>query len=154
RKGCLMRCLLTGFGLLISIASIGVAQPAKPVEDLSRGEAMIENYFRKQAAQISRDCLKEYTTRDEWEKARPELQRQLREMLGLDPLPPRTDLKPRIAGTVDTDKFTIEKLTFQSLPNLHVTANFYLPKPLPKEKLPTILYLCGHGNVVKKIDGQ
>jgi cephalosporin-C deacetylase-like acetyl esterase len=140
--------------LLACFASIGFAKPAKSVEDLSRGEAMIENYFRKQAAQISRDCLKEYTTRDEWEKVRPELQRQLREMLGLDPLPPRTDLKPRITGTVETDKFTIEKVTFQSLPNLHVTANFYLPKPLPKEKLPTILYLCGHGNVVKKIDGQ
>ena len=127
-----------------------LAQPP----DLSRGEAMIENYFRKQAAQISEQCLQEYRTRDEWEKARPELRRQFLEMLGLWPLPARTELKPVVTGRVETAKYTVEKLRFESSPSLYVTANFYLPRPLPKEKLPAILYLCGHGNIVKKIDGK
>jgi dienelactone hydrolase len=123
-------------------------------EDLSRGEAMIENYFRKQAANISQECLKQYRTKEEWEKARPELRRQLLEMLGLDPLPARTDLRPVVSGTIEAGKYTVEKLYFQSLPNLYVTAHMYLPRPLPKEKLPAILYVCGHGNVVKKVDGK
>src|SRR5436190_1819219 len=112
--------------------------------DLSRGEAMIENYFRKQAAQISQTCLKEYRTLADWERDRPELRRQLLEMLGLDPLPPKTDLKPQLHGKVETAHYTVEKLTFQSFPSLYVIAHFYLPKPLPKEKLPVVLYVCGH----------
>ena len=33
-----------------------------------------------------------------------------------------------------------------------MTANLYLPNPLPKEKLPAILYQCGHANM--KRDGN
>jgi dienelactone hydrolase len=138
--------------VLLLVTPMFAAGTEKP--DLSRGEAMIENYFRKQAAKIAGDCLKEYTTIEEWERARPELRRQFLEMLGLDPLPARTELKPRITGVFEAPKYTVEKLTFQSWPNLHITAHFYLPKPLPKEKLPAILYVCGHGNVVKTIDGK
>jgi dienelactone hydrolase len=138
----------------LAVFLLAAPTPAAEEADLSRGEAMIENYFRKQAAQISRDCLKEYTTKVEWERARPELRRQFLEMLGLDPLPARTDLKPRITGIFEAPKYSVEKLTFQSWPDLHVTAHFYLPKPFPKEKLPAVLYVCGHGNVVKTIDGK
>ena len=146
-----MRCSAIALLLLLSTS---LRPPFAAAEDLSRGEAMIENYFRKQAAQIGEKCLKEYRTKEEWENAKPELRRQLFEMLGLDPLPAKTDLKPNIVGKVESANYTVEKLTFQSSPNLHVIAHFYLPKPLPKEKLPVVLYVCGHGNVVKKIDGQ
>ena len=113
---------------------------------------MIEGYFRKQTRQIADDCLKEYKTKEQWEKARPELRRQFLEMVGLWPLPAKTDLKAQITGIVDMPKYTIEKVYFQSWPNLYVTAHVYVPRPAPK-KAPAILYLCGHGNVVKKIDG-
>lgn len=53
-----------------------------------------------------------------------------------------------MTGTVEAEKFTVEKLHFQSRPGLYVTANLYVPKPAPK-KAPAILYVCGHGNVVK-----
>jgi dienelactone hydrolase len=115
---------------------------------LSRGRGTIEEYFRLQAQQIADNCLKEYRTKEEWEKARPELRRQFLEMLGLWPLPPRTDLKPVITGKVEMPKYTIEKLQFQSWPGLYVTANLYVPKPAPR-KAPAILYVCGHGNVVQ-----
>jgi len=135
------------FSFLILSTPVLAAEPAP-------GEAMIENYFRKQAAEIGDSCLKEYRTKAEWENARPELRRQLFDMLGLWPMPAKTDLKPVIHGKVETPKYTVEKLSFQSFPNLHVTSHFYLPKPLPKEKLPVVLYLCGHGNIVKMVDGQ
>src|SRR5262249_40529182 len=43
---------------------------------------------------------------------------------------------------------TVEKLHFQSVPGLYVTANLYLPKKaaLPA---PAVLYLCGHAGTVK-----
>ena len=86
------------------LMSASVHSRVAAAEDLSRGEAMIENYFRKQAAEISESCLKDYRTKEEWEKARPELRRQFLEMLGLWPLPAKTDLKPEITGKVETDQ--------------------------------------------------
>ena len=135
---------------LIMLPTALAADP--PKIDYPRGEKMIEGYFRKQVQAIADDCLKEYKTKEQWEKARPELRRQFLEMVGLWPLPAKTDLKATVTGTVDMPKYTIEKVQFQSWPNLYVTAHVNVPKPAPK-KAPAILYLCGHGNIVKKIDG-
>ncbi|HKA06765.1 MAG TPA: prolyl oligopeptidase family serine peptidase [Gemmataceae bacterium] len=119
-------------------------EPPAPVP----GEKLIQAYFQRQAREIADADLKDYPTRADWEKARPELRRQLLEMLGLWPLPPHTDLKAEITGKIERPTFTVEKLVFQSMPGLYVTANLYVPKPAPT-KAPTILYVCGHGNVVK-----
>jgi hypothetical protein len=70
-------------------------------------------------------------------------------MLGLDPLPEKTDLKPVITGLLEHDEFVVEKLHFQSRPGLYVTGNLYLPKKIEKP-LPTILYVCGHSRVLGK----
>ena len=64
-------------------------------------------------------------------------------MLGLDPMPPRGDLKPVVTGRLEHEDFTVEKLHFQSLPGLYVTGNLYLPKRR-NGKLPAVLYVCGH----------
>jgi dienelactone hydrolase len=132
--------------LLLPLAVWGQA-PSNKKEPLP-GERMIENYFKSQTKEISQDFLKGIKSKADWEKARPELKRQLYEMLGLWPMPPKDDLKPAVTGKIEREKFTVEKIQFQSLPNLYVTANLYLPKPAPKNA-PAILYVCGHGNVVK-----
>jgi hypothetical protein len=71
-------------------------------------------------------------------------------MMGIDPLPPRTDLKPVITAKIDADAFTVENLHFQSSPGLYVTGNLFIPKKA-KFPAPAILYVCGHAKVV--IDG-
>ena len=77
---------------------------------------------------------------------------QLFDMLGLNPLPEKTDLKPVITGTLEKNTpegdIVVEKIHFQSLTGLYVTANLYRPK-LVKEPLPTILYVCGHSQQKK-----
>ncbi len=50
-------------------------------------------------------------------------------MLGLDPMLERTELKPVVTGKIEEKDFTVEKLYFQSLPHLYVTADLYVPKP-------------------------
>src|SRR5207249_302298 len=93
-------------------------------------------------------------------------------MLGLSPLPEKTPLHATITGTLERDNVIIDKLHFQSRPGLYVTGNLYRPKPnlsggrkppergdqspererrgtsgesqTPGEKLPAILYVCGH----------
>ena len=55
---------------------------------------------------------------------------------GTHPSPARGDLRAVVTGKLEKDDFVVEKLHFQSLPGLYVTANLYLPKqiakPLPK----------------------
>jgi len=86
-----------------------------------------------------------------WESIRTEddllrLQRQLRasllEMIG--GLPERkTDLHARITGKIQMEGFSIEKLIFESLPGVYVTALVYLPDD-HSTKHPALLVPAGH----------
>lgn len=124
-------------------------EAAKPKIDTSRGDKMLAAYFAAETEKLTNaPGLAQRRTKDEWQQQEPEARRQLREMLGLDPLPERTDLKPVITGKVEHEDFTVEKLHFQSRPGLYVTGNLYVPKKIDKP-LPAILYVCGHGQVKK-----
>jgi dienelactone hydrolase len=103
-------------------------------------------YFAAEVRQIADTCLADVHTLADWQAQREERRRQLFDMLGLWPLPARTPLQPVVTGTVEHDAFTVEKLHFQSLPGLYVTANFYLPKER-SGPVPAILYVCGHAMV-------
>jgi len=127
------------------------AQPRpewKPLGSLP-GDAMLTDYFQVEVAKLQSACLSDITTLEDWQRRCEEHRRQLREMLGIDPLPPRTDLKATITGVLEREDFRVEKLHFQSMPNLYVTGNLYLPKNVTGP-VPAVLYLCGHAQV--KID--
>jgi dienelactone hydrolase len=109
---------------------------------------MIADYFRAETAALAERCLADVPALEGWTARRAEYRRQLFEMLGLDPLPARTDLKPVVTGRVEHPEFTVENLQFQSRPGLYVTANLYLPKKAPGP-VPAILYVCGHAQVVR-----
>ncbi len=109
---------------------------------------MVADYFRAETAALAIRCLADAKTLDDWTSRREMYREQLQEMLGLSPMPERTDLKPEVTGKVEHDQFTVENLNFQSSPGLYVTANLYLPRNLSKPA-PTILYVCGHGPVIK-----
>ncbi|MBI4324403.1 MAG: prolyl oligopeptidase family serine peptidase [Chloroflexi bacterium] len=109
---------------------------------------MLAEYFRTETAVLKDRCPADINTADDWKAKRGPYREQLFEMLSLSPLPPRTDLKAAVTGKVEHELFTVEKLHFQSMPGLYVTANLYLPKSLPKPA-PAILYVCGHGPVIK-----
>ncbi len=111
------------------------------------GDKAMADYFQSETAQLSSNCLAGIHSLADWQARRPELQREAREMLGLDPMPDRTSLNPVITGKIEEKDFTVEKLYFQSRPHLYVTADLYLPKPLPRSA-PAVLYLCGHLSVI------
>jgi dienelactone hydrolase len=46
---------------------------------------------------------------------------------GLQPLPPRPDLKATVTGTIQREGYRIEKLRYESRPGFLVTAHLYLP---------------------------
>src|SRR5262252_2947282 len=120
------------------VASVAFAQPPtapapRSFSPYARGEKMLDAYLKDQVKGIASDCLADLTTKEAWEKRRPELRQQFLDMMGLWPLPPKTDLKATVVGTVDAGDFTVERLHFQSMPGLYVTANFYLPKGKPQK---------------------
>ena len=126
--------------LLLLLASGAPAQ--------STGEKMVSDYFRGQTSRIAERTLADIKTIEDWKAKREVYRQQILEMLGLSPMPQKTDLKVTLVGKAETDKFTVEKIHFQSMPGLYVSANLYVPKNL-SGSVPTVLYLCGHARVFK-----
>ncbi|HVT27213.1 MAG TPA: acetylxylan esterase [Lacipirellulaceae bacterium] len=119
-----------------------------PPNATSRGDQMIAAYFRSETKKLADASLADIKSWDDWIKHRDTYRGQLCEMLGLDPLPERTPLRPVVTGTLERDDFKVEKLYFQSRPHLYVTANLYLPKK-QTGRVPAILYLCGHSPAIE-----
>jgi len=113
-----------------------------------RADAMLADYFRAETAKLRDRCLTDVKTIEDWQAKRKVYREQLFEMLGLMPLPEKTDLKPVVTGKIEHEQFTVENIHFQSSPGLYVTGNLYIPKGLDKPA-PTILYVCGHARVKK-----
>lgn len=57
--------------------------------------------------------------------------------------PEETPLNPRITGTLERKEYRIEKLIFESMPQIYVTANLYVPTT-GKPPFPAILAPIGH----------
>src|SRR5438874_13417422 len=75
-------------------------------------------------------------------KTQAELRRKLLEMIGGLP-EVKAELRPQIIGKIPMDGFTIEKLIFQSLPGVYVTALVYVPDDHSR-KHPAVLVPAGH----------
>jgi dienelactone hydrolase len=107
-----------------------------------------DEYFKTQTDQIASSCLGEIKTADDWNAHKEQYRQQLAEMLGLWPMPEKTELHATITGRIDQGDFVVENLHYQSMPHLYVTANLYLPKKI-EARLPAIVYVCGHSQVKK-----
>ncbi|MBX9680982.1 MAG: prolyl oligopeptidase family serine peptidase [Gemmataceae bacterium] len=112
------------------------------------GEAMMRKYLDHETKLLEQRALAGAKDRKSWEDQLPRLKREYFDMLGLWPLPPKTDLKAKITRTTEHDGVLIDSLHFQSVPHLYATCNFYRPKSNDPSarKLPTIVYVCGHSN--------
>jgi pimeloyl-ACP methyl ester carboxylesterase len=71
-----------------------------------------------------------------------ELRQKLLEMIGGLPAV-KTELHPRVTGRIQMDGFSVEKLIFQSLPGVYVTALVYVPDDHSR-KHPAVLVPAGH----------
>ncbi len=128
-------------------ATIAAGEEATAIPT-ARGDRWHADYLRGRTEAIEAACLNDIDTLAKWEERRGEYREKLFDMLGLFPRPEKTDLAAVVTGKVEREKFSVEKLHFQSRPGLYVTGNLYLPKNVDKPA-PAILYLCGHGAVKK-----
>jgi dienelactone hydrolase len=147
-------CWVTSVCWLVPWAALppAVAQEQMTAaEKKAYSQQMITAYLAREARRLDSQFLQGITSRQQWDALQRVLRVQYLEMLGLWPLPERTPLQATVTGVLEVDGVRIEKLHFQSMPRLYVTANFYLPAKVEK-KLPAILYLCGHSD--RKRDGN
>jgi dienelactone hydrolase len=108
----------------------------------------IRDYLCREAARITDGALAGITDAAAWCHAEPERRRQYREMMGLTELPPAGERPPvpvTVTGVVERPAYRIEKLYYESMPGLFVTANLYVPRDL-SSPAPGVLYVCGHGD--------
>ncbi len=82
-------------------------------------------------------------TKEEWEKRKEYVRRQILVACGLWPMPERPPIEASVHGRVERDDYTVDRVIFESSPGFLVTGSLYLPKNVTG-KLPTIL--CPHGH--------
>ncbi len=82
-------------------------------------------------------------TLDEWKARREELRRQILWAAGLDPMPARNPLNPRITGRVEADGYSVENVAIETLPGFWLAGNLYRPLNA-RGPMPAILHPHGH----------
>jgi hypothetical protein len=110
-------------------------------------EDMLERDLRRRhEAANHRDAAAwaQIASRDEWERFLAPRLEALRASLGRFPAPP-AELRTWTAGSVEGDRFRIEKVLFESRPGVVVTANLYLPSPR-RDRMPVLLIVHSHHN--------
>src|SRR5277367_4856605 len=82
-------CFLT---VILAASSVPGASSAGDSPQQTDADAALAAYFNRETGLLSAACsATTHTTLPDWEARRPELRREAAEMLGLDPLPPRTE---------------------------------------------------------------
>jgi len=86
--------------------------------------------------------LARITSEEQWLTYKNRILRDYRDSLGL-PFPARTPLNPETVKIIDRGDYRIENILYQSMPEIWVTANLYVPQT-GKGPYPGILFPCGH----------
>jgi dienelactone hydrolase len=126
-------------------ATAAFAQPLGEPDRGQPGDAMIQAYLAAETEKLAARFAEDITSREAWEKRRPEYALQYYYMLGLSPRPEKTDLAATVTSTLKGDGYEVDMLHYHSRPKLYVTANLYRPaKVAAGERIPAVLYVCGH----------
>lgn len=148
-----MKKILFSFLILCLIGySFGFAQnfqiETHPTLDQSNN---IRNYLMRVAGNVTHESLAGINTLEDWQQARVQRYQEFLEMMSLTDVPLEDDRPPlnvKIVGTIKKPGYRIKKLYYESLPNLYVPANLYIPDEISKP-VPAILYVCGHARTQK-----
>jgi len=108
----------------------------------------LDRAWRHDAAR--RDAFATALRQGEVARLQGELRQKALDILGGLPAA-RTPLNARVVGTIPRDGYRIEKVVYESLPGLHVTALLYVPDA-PAGRKPAVLVACGHSPLGKAFD--
>ena len=153
-EGAVIRsCMALVLAILCALCSLAATDP--PPADFFRvlkqpvpSGPRVTPYLRYQAEQAWKEDEARQKAwdaiRDEagLRKMQDELRQKLLQMIGGLPSV-KTNLHAEVTGKIPMDGFTIEKLVFQSLPGIYVTALVYVPND-HASKHPAVLVPAGH----------
>lgn len=128
------------------------AQQPSTLAPLNRYGRMVHDYYNERIGEQMRrrgDQIAALNTKADAEAYVQSVRQRIQQAFG--PFPEMTPLKPRVAGIVERDQYTIEKVLFESRPDFFVTGNLYVPKGR-KFPLPGVVGSCGHSANGKAID--
>lgn len=89
------------------------------------------------------DELSSLKTPIEWSVRQKKTREHLEQFFGK--FPGKTPLNARLVGKIEHERYTIEKIIYESQPQYYVAANLYLPKDR-KFPVPGIVFPCGHSD--------
>jgi len=140
-----MRICVSWIALLCAALcpALQAQQKPDPYQRMLASQRQAREYLVREARRITGLAAAEVASKDKWEPVREQRRREMLDMLGLDPLPPKTALNVQITGAIDKPEYTIEKVAFESVPGVYVTASLYLPKKRDGP-LPAVIYVSGH----------
>ena len=98
------------------------------------------DYIRHRAAALQANVVRP-STLEEWNEHRRELRQRLGRSWGAFPETP-CPLNPKKLGEIEREGYRIEKVVFQTMPDIWMTANAYVPER--EGKLPAVLCVHGH----------
>jgi dienelactone hydrolase len=101
------------------------------------------NVFVKQQAAIMRANDNAPGTVEDWQKTRTDLRDLLLKAWGGFPAE-QCPLEPRKLGEMERDGYRVEKIVFQTMPGVWMTANAYVPAGKPEQTFPAVLCVHGH----------
>ncbi|GAB6166746.1 alpha/beta hydrolase family protein [Thermostilla marina] len=123
----------------------GAADSLNALDAAEREQPAFHRYLLNEVAAA------EQARRDRYEAAKtPEelaaYQQRIRTffLAQLGELPERTPLNARVVDTIPRDGYTVEKVIYESIPGVFVTALFYRPDGAPP--FPGVLVPCGHSS--------
>ncbi len=119
----------------------------------SDGGTMLVRHLNRQAfayLDVRDSEVARLRTRADWVKRQQKVRDILMETIG--PFPEKTPLNARVTGIVQKDGFRIEKVIYESIPGLYVTAAMFIPDG--GETKPAIIQVSGHGFAAFRSEGN
>lgn len=127
------------FLLFLVLATLSASTQAQPSPSFL-------DYIKARAAERRAGDTPPLSLKD-WQKLRQRIRARLRNAWGGFPQQ-RAPLNPAILGTLERDGYRIEKVIFQTLPDVWMTANAYVPNQPGKR--PAVLCVHGHWRGAKQ----
>ncbi|MEZ4970367.1 MAG: acetylxylan esterase [Flavobacteriaceae bacterium] len=110
-----------------------------------------ENSLYRQQVELSlesmdkrKESISLLRTQEDWNDRQQLVKEKLLASVG--PFPPKTDLNPVVTQRIKKEGYSVEKIYFESMPGVKVTATFFIPEG-KRRKLPSIIYCSGHSDL-------
>ena len=132
------------FWAAVGCLCIGFAASVVTAQETRSGDFL--QFVRAEAHRL-REHDQPPKTANEWQQRKTAIREKLAHALGL-PIGDKCPLEPRVLGTLERDGYRVEKLVFQTMPGIWMTALAYVPQqPGPH---PAILQVHGHWKFAKQ----